>query len=194
MNELTTKPTNLNLIPTIKKIYTKEEKEALIIIQEKKVRNMFINQFKDYFKSIEELSISSSMDLSGLTYSTLNGLTTTYIELKERSNKYSVYTLSGSTYLEHIKLKEFNRLYKLNNQSKLVYFNYFMDGYISFDITNRIKARTSEVLAIYYLHLKSDNYGGYSKTKEVHTISYNPTDYNDKLIVYPKNNNTSNNK
>ena len=101
---------------------TKEEITNKIIIQENKVRSMFINLFKDHFSSITTTDYEAKIDLSGFTYNNKNSvLNPIYIELKERSNEYSIqyldeniYCVSGGTYLEAIKLDYFIELYKSN--------------------------------------------------------------------------------
>ena len=132
------------------------------------------------------------IDLSGFTYNNKNSvLNPIYIELKERSNEYSIqyldeniYCVSGGTYLEAIKLDYFIELYKSNSEAKIIYFNFFQDGYISYDITNRLKNKTSETLFSFYPKVRKNNYNSEIKTKKMYSLCFNSTDYNDKMLLY----------
>jgi len=58
-------------------------------------------------------------------------------EIKNRS--YLLKEISGSTWLENIKLEAFREGYRDDEDRCLIYFNYYPDGWIGFDMTNRIR-------------------------------------------------------
>jgi hypothetical protein len=59
------------------------------------------------------------------------------VEIKNRS--YCIDEISDSTIMEKIKLDHFREVYRQDNDRCLIYFNYMLDGYISYDMTGRIK-------------------------------------------------------
>ena len=67
----------------------------------------------------------------------------TYIELKERTDKYNINSYSGSTFIEMIKVNHFKEIVNDNDESQCLYIVYFGDcsngNSISFNIRNRIK-------------------------------------------------------
>ena len=150
-----------------------------------KGRERFISLFKNYFKSLDQLEAYNSMDLSGITKTGIK----TFIEVKIRGCEYSVdrskkYPISGSTWIEETKMDEFKRLFKQDPNLKLVFICFFGDcyDYISFDVTNRLKARTSEVLYKFESNQQKNNYTNEKKDKYYYSFCFNSEDYDDKLF------------
>ena len=96
-------------------------------------RVRFKSDFNDYFM-MEDTSKYAHTDImmtgrsKNICYST---------EIKNRS--YCLQDISGSTYLEETKLDAFRQQYNEDNDRCLIYFNYYPDGWIAFDMSNRIR-------------------------------------------------------
>ena len=82
---------------------TPKEISIKISVQENLVRDRFISEFNQYFKTITKLPNNSSLDLSGITISNQK----CFIELKER--KYDIHSISACTFFENIKLRAFEK-------------------------------------------------------------------------------------
>jgi len=160
-----------------------QDQEALnaFELQELKVRNRWIKEFSKWCFKIKETDIYTNydLDITGHTYMVYK------FELKERGDNYSIYQYSGRSWIEQTKLDYFKLCYKSNPNIHCKYFIYFKDGWISYDITNRIKVRTSEVLHVFPVNLPSTTLGtSYGRTKYVAQLACNLMEYEDKIYVY----------
>ena len=103
-----------------------------------------------------------------------------YAEIKVRSEKYTVNNLSGSTILEKVKLDYFIKLHQLEPDSKFWYINFFSNGILIFDLTNRIINKDWMIEQNEY---RSNNSESYYSTKSVCFLAFNDKKNKDWLIV-----------
>lgn len=150
-------------------------------IQENKTYERFKRDFGKWFKAMEQAVEFAHYDVRATGHTGIIYL----IELKER--EYSMFKISGSTYIEETKTKFFTDVHRMFPAYKLLYFNYYLDeGYISFDINSRIDNHSSELLHVFIINLPAKTYGGtYTKNKWVSSLAANPIEYSDKVFVYP---------
>jgi hypothetical protein len=153
-------------------------------IQEQQSRQKFIQLLGKWFYKIkpsEDPYSHYDLDATG------NSFTVYKIELKERSDKYSLREYSGRTWIEDTKLNYFKSCFKHNPNIRCLYFVFFKDGYISYDITGRLQAGTSEVLYTFMVTLPSQTLGTcYGRQKWVGQLAANPIEYQDKIFCYPQ--------
>jgi len=143
-------------------------------------RKLFKTYFSKYFKTLWFADDRYSwFDCSGETRTHK-----TLFEIKNRQ-RYRVADWTGSTYIEKHKRDKFREFYEENRDFDLIYICFYKDGWVSFDVNNRIKATTSEWLATYVKYLPSTTSinTGY-REKEVAELRYNNNDYNDKIGYY----------
>lgn len=149
-----------------------EEINIRIDQQEKTDREQFIQLFAGWFKTLTQLPNNSSIDLSGIT--TTGQMC--FVEIKERDDIenpcFQICYLSGATYIEKTKLDYFKDLHKTYPTAKLVYINFFKssNSYLSFDITSRLKNRSSEILASFELLARKNNYSNVYEIKDFYSL------------------------
>ena len=98
-----------------------------------KGRDRFKDDFKNYYM-FEDTNEYAHTDLM-MTGCCNNSCYST--EIKNRS--YCLTEISGSTYIEKIKLDYFREQYKQDEKRQLIYFNYYPDGWIAFNMSDRIR-------------------------------------------------------
>jgi hypothetical protein len=127
--------------------------------QENKIRDRWIKENQNRFAKITTCNIDSSHDIDCTGFSTNDGVALIYrIELKERTESITKY--SGSTWIEQKKLKHFRDIWTYSgNAIQCLYAIYFCDGYIEFNLSNRFKIITSEVLYFFCVPQKYCTYG-----------------------------------
>lgn len=148
---------------------------------EEKSRQRFVDELGKYFKKIiptENRYDKYDLDATGQTNTRFK------IEIKERGDKYSVYTHSGSTFMEDVKRDYFKECIKYDKDIVCIYFIFFKDGWISFNINERFKAGTSEILYSFGFNMPNINRTTYSIVeKKVCELRYN-NEYKDRMKVY----------
>ena len=151
--------------------------------QEQKIRNQFIQTFKKWFFAVKETTdpyCQYDLDATGNTYTKYK------FELKERGDKYSIHDYSGKTWIEKTKIDYFKEVLEKNPEIQIRYFVYFKEGYISFDINNRFKVFSSEVLHSFRtMGIPSTTLGDtYKIQKHMCSLAANIIEYADKIVVY----------
>lgn len=143
-------------------------------------RNQFKQDFNKYYiiKDTTEYA-STDVQLTACTNSTI----TYEVEIKKRN--YNIDVLSASTMIEATKLNYFRQLHKNNPEICLIYFNYYNDGYIAFDMSNRLNYgvnldRKGQKLLPHYTSICGD-----MVMKDINYLSYTSNIYvKDKMCIY----------
>lgn len=160
-------------LPMCSELYTQQEQDD---------RMRFIAEFGKYFTKYVYMPISCHYDIKA----TGNTGEVFMIEIKVR--KYSVNAISASTMIEGIKLNDYKaeyRLHRLNNV-RIIYFNYCTNGYLSFDLSSRYMAGSSEVLYTYSMNLPSKTLESKGNSdKNVGSLMFDTSgNYHDRMKVY----------
>jgi len=109
--------------------------EKTIEQQENAVREKFITMFNSNFKSIIPVEyLFSHYDLDCITNNNIHK----YIELKERGEAYNLTEYYYRAIIEEEKIEFFKKVWQNSPEIQCLYFNFFYDGFICYNITNRI--------------------------------------------------------
>jgi hypothetical protein len=127
-----------------------------------KGRNKFKQEFGKYYRFTD----TDEFDHTDIVMTACTNNIRYNAEIKKRN--YDIEEISGSTLLEKIKLDAFKQAYREDNQTCLIYFNYYNnDSWIAYDMTGRIKYNEG-INKIYKKDLPSTtSVSGYDKEKEV---------------------------
>jgi len=170
-----------NIDVFILKLIKMENQKNEFELQEERTRGQFVQMFRQYFKKIvnKPLFCSHDLDATGNTGHRYS------IEIKER--ELLLKDISGNTWIEDTKLQHFEELLKNDPKLIILYFNFYPDGYISFDISSRFEHCSSEVLYVFPVWLKSTTMGtGYITQKWVGSLHANKIEYRDKIYYNGK--------
>lgn len=149
-------------------------------------RNKFKQDFNKYYiiKDTSEFDITD-VQMTACTNSTNNSATSITYEVEIKKRNYNIDVLSASTMIEATKLNYFRQLHKEEPNKCLIYFNYYNDGWIAFDITNRLNYgvnldRKGQKLLPNHTSICSD-----MVMKDINYLSYTNNIYvKDKMCVY----------
>jgi hypothetical protein len=108
-------------------------------------------------------------------------------EIKNRN--YSIDEIADSAILEKIKLDAFREQYRKDCNRCLIYFNYFTDGWVAYDMTNRIRYaeglnKTNTML----LPATTSEDNGAKEKEVVYLCRTNNMYVQDKIRCYDRNN------
>jgi hypothetical protein len=95
------------------------------------------NKFKTDFGHLYKFEDTNEFDHTDLRMTACTSGCRYNVELKKRY--YCINDISGATILEKIKLDAFREAYRQDKTVCQLYFNYYFDDWIAFDITRRIK-------------------------------------------------------